>query len=197
MPELVFVIVIIGILSAIAVPRLIASRDDAKYVTIVRNINNVVKEAQSYYIATGILDFGVEPTGNDNAPVRIVHDSANKAYFDARNANIEDLDWNHLPWGGPFKYYPAEGVKYESFRVGNDECFNVSWGLYADPDGTYPFIAVNTDNRENPSSSLCKKVQQFIRERFTKTVQGQLTGVQGVVELSTEDSLYKIGHSSN
>ena len=53
MIELIFVIVIIGILAAIAVPKLAATRDDAKLSTDISNMAICVKEVSSRYVASG------------------------------------------------------------------------------------------------------------------------------------------------
>ena len=53
MIELIFVIVIIGILAAVAVPRLSATRDDAKIVKSVANLRTFVMDVKSYYATNG------------------------------------------------------------------------------------------------------------------------------------------------
>jgi general secretion pathway protein G len=53
MIELVFVIVILGILGAIAIPRLAASRDDAENVVLAQNIMTGAGEIASYAVAMG------------------------------------------------------------------------------------------------------------------------------------------------
>ena len=53
MIELVFVIIVIGILAAIAVPRLNASRQDAEVLAAFQNIQNTIKETQQYFAAHG------------------------------------------------------------------------------------------------------------------------------------------------
>lgn len=53
MIELVFVIVILGILGAIAIPRLTATRDDAQNVVIAQNIMTGAGEIASYAVAMG------------------------------------------------------------------------------------------------------------------------------------------------
>lgn len=53
MIELIFVIVILGILAAVAVPKLAATRDDAKIVGAATNANQMVKDFTSYYTAKG------------------------------------------------------------------------------------------------------------------------------------------------
>ena len=49
MIELIFVIVIIGILAVIAIPKLNATRDDAKGVVELNNIANCIKDIASSY----------------------------------------------------------------------------------------------------------------------------------------------------
>ncbi len=52
MIELIFVIVIIGILAVIAIPKLSATRDDAKMVTELNNITNCVQDIASSYTSS-------------------------------------------------------------------------------------------------------------------------------------------------
>jgi len=53
MVELIFVIVIIGILAAVAVPRLSVTRDDAKIATTVSNLKVLLYDAFSFYASQG------------------------------------------------------------------------------------------------------------------------------------------------
>ncbi len=52
MIELIFVIVIIGILAAIAIPRLSATRDDAKISKAVSNLKTCINDISGTYTAT-------------------------------------------------------------------------------------------------------------------------------------------------
>ncbi len=54
MIELIFVIVIIGILAVIAIPRLNATRDDAKIATALQNVSTCLQDTGSAYTATGV-----------------------------------------------------------------------------------------------------------------------------------------------
>ena len=54
MIELIFVIVIIGILAAIALPRLAAVRDDAALAKDISNMRICIGDAASHYTATGL-----------------------------------------------------------------------------------------------------------------------------------------------
>ena len=53
MPELVFVVVIIGILAAVAIPRLSVTRDDAALAKDVSLMAICIKDANSYTLGTG------------------------------------------------------------------------------------------------------------------------------------------------
>jgi len=53
MIELIFVIVILGILAAVAIPKLAATRDDAVNSKLCANIRTCVTDAGAYYTATG------------------------------------------------------------------------------------------------------------------------------------------------
>jgi len=53
MIELIFVIVILGILAAVAIPKLGATRDDAERVKTLEDIRNASKEIIAFYTARG------------------------------------------------------------------------------------------------------------------------------------------------
>ena len=55
MIELVFVIVILGILASVAIPKLAATRDDAEVMAGVQRINSLVSDVGSYYTAHGVF----------------------------------------------------------------------------------------------------------------------------------------------
>jgi len=57
MIELIFVIVIIGILAAVAIPKLAATRDDAKASTVLNNLSTCINDAGSSYTATGTMNY--------------------------------------------------------------------------------------------------------------------------------------------
>ena len=56
MIELIFVIVILGILASVAMPKLNATRDDAENVKIAASLRNGTNEMITYILATGIVD---------------------------------------------------------------------------------------------------------------------------------------------
>nr|WP_321432402.1 type II secretion system protein [uncultured Campylobacter sp.] len=56
MIELIFVIVILGILASVAIPRLAATREDAEISAAVANLRTLVSDASAYYVAKGSFD---------------------------------------------------------------------------------------------------------------------------------------------
>ena len=72
MIELIFVIVIIGILAAVAIPKLAATRDDAKVSNIVANARTFKGDLAAYYTAQGasVWDNNATNTAASAVPVR-------------------------------------------------------------------------------------------------------------------------------
>lgn len=62
MIELIFVIVILGILAAVAIPRLAATRDDAAVTAAVADVSTLYKDLGTYYTAQGKFDGNVTST---------------------------------------------------------------------------------------------------------------------------------------
>jgi prepilin-type N-terminal cleavage/methylation domain-containing protein len=58
MIELIFVIVIIGILAAVAIPKLAATRDDAQDAKVKANVATCLGDMIASYTATGTVDSG-------------------------------------------------------------------------------------------------------------------------------------------
>ncbi len=53
MIELIFVIVILGILASVAIPRLAATREDAEISAAIANLRTLLSDTTSYYVAKG------------------------------------------------------------------------------------------------------------------------------------------------
>ncbi len=64
MIELVFVIVILGILASVAIPKLAATRDDANIAKSTSEISSLVQDIGSYYTAKGNLENNVSKMTN-------------------------------------------------------------------------------------------------------------------------------------
>ena len=63
MIELIFVIVILGILASVAIPRLAATREDAEISTTIANLRALISEVSSYYVGHGKFTTGTANTG--------------------------------------------------------------------------------------------------------------------------------------
>ncbi|WP_414717480.1 type II secretion system protein [Sulfurovum sp.] len=72
MIELIFVIVIIGILAAVAIPKLAATRDDAKISQIIANTKTAYRDMSSFYTAKGNLYWKDTATVNEVTNVELV-----------------------------------------------------------------------------------------------------------------------------
>ena len=55
MIELIFVIVILGILAAVAIPKLAATRDDAKASTLLTSLGTCINDAGGAYMMEGVF----------------------------------------------------------------------------------------------------------------------------------------------
>ena len=69
MIELIFVIVILGILAAVAIPRLAATRDDAEIAKTATNIQTLVSDLGSYYTSQGKFSTNIADMTNVKTPV--------------------------------------------------------------------------------------------------------------------------------
>ncbi|MFA6144397.1 MAG: prepilin-type N-terminal cleavage/methylation domain-containing protein [Sulfurimonas sp.] len=68
MIELIFVIVILGILAAVAIPKLAATRDDAKASTAATEVAGLLTELGTYYTGHGTL--GAKPSAITNVKLK-------------------------------------------------------------------------------------------------------------------------------
>lgn len=93
MIELIFVIVILGILAAVAIPRLAATRDDAEIVKTANNIRNAVQDVGGYYISQGKFNSNISSMTNVSNPIQIKGETC--AEFTYRDIN-ETLLTMHL-----------------------------------------------------------------------------------------------------
>ena len=82
MIELIFVIVILGILAAVAIPKLAATRDDAKIAAMATNVNQIVSDATAHYTAQGDLNVTTAAQWGD-----ITNVEQNSGDFDFSTAN--------------------------------------------------------------------------------------------------------------
>jgi len=96
MIELIFVIVIIGILASVAIPRLAATRDDAKIATALSETGMILRETTSYYTANGHFD-------------NVASNMSNIADLNKTSGNVDTTG------GATFTYYtPKNGSGVEA-----------------------------------------------------------------------------------
>ena len=104
MIELIFVIVILGILAAVAIPKLMATRTDAKISKMASNIQTAKNEIAAYVTATGKFDANGSKMSNVINEMEIagraVNDTTNKTTTfktEDNSGNLEDcikFDWS-------------------------------------------------------------------------------------------------------
>lgn len=87
MIELIFVIVILGILAAIAIPKLSATRDDAKNARLAQNIMTGAGEIASYATAKGQTESNLSDMSN--AIALLVHSGEGVEESSTRTVNIK------------------------------------------------------------------------------------------------------------
>ena len=100
MIELIFVIVILGILASVAIPRLAATREDAEIATTIANLRTLLSDASSYHVAKGNFD-GTKWKDLTNVPLK--------------TENGADIDATTLAVGNP-----------SYLAVGGGNCLQVS-----------------------------------------------------------------------
>ncbi|MDY5384260.1 MAG: type II secretion system protein [Campylobacter sp.] len=76
MIELIFVIVILGILASVAIPRLAATREDAEISAAVANLRTLVNDATAYYTVKG--EFGTNTKWSEITNVPLTAKEATK-----------------------------------------------------------------------------------------------------------------------
>ena len=86
MIELIFVIVILGILASVAIPRLAATRTDAEISATVANLRTLLNDAASYYAVKG--EFGNTVKWNEITNVPLEHADRPAAVGGADNDGI-------------------------------------------------------------------------------------------------------------
>ena len=80
MIELIFVIVILGILASVAVPRLAGTKADAEESAAVANLRTLISDANTYYVAKGEIPDATTWSEITNVPLK---DAATKKASEA------------------------------------------------------------------------------------------------------------------
>ncbi|MBQ7271832.1 MAG: type II secretion system protein [Campylobacter sp.] len=90
MIELIFVIVILGILAAVAMPRLLATRDDAEVSKAASNIRLAVQDIGGYYVSQGKFNSNISSMTNVSNPIKVKGETC--AEFVYRDINETSLN---------------------------------------------------------------------------------------------------------
>ena len=97
MIELIFVIVILGILAAVAIPKLAATRDDAEIAKTATNIQTLIADLGSYYTSQGEFASGadaVKKMSNVKTPVKAKDDECLKVDLGIGNATDGEIGFD-------------------------------------------------------------------------------------------------------
>ena len=91
MIELIFVIVILGVLASVAIPRLAATRDDAEVAKAATNLTTAVSDLTAYYTAKGHFKSSANATNNMSDFTKFTNALAKdgKLYVKGKKACVE------------------------------------------------------------------------------------------------------------
>jgi len=111
MIELIFVIVILGILAAVAIPKLAATRDDATTAALITQMREGMKEFINYYTARGgEVNFSEIPKHKTSQIV--FNELINKGWVDVKDDNHSVLYSDKANKTVCINYY-TDGVQVE------------------------------------------------------------------------------------
>ena len=84
MIELIFVIVILGILASVAIPRLAATREDAEISAAVANVRTLISDVSAYYTVKGEIPANMKWNEITNVPLTAQNTSLGVTATDGR-----------------------------------------------------------------------------------------------------------------
>ncbi|CZE46671.1 type II secretion system protein [Campylobacter geochelonis] len=160
MIELIFVIVILGILAAVAIPRLAATRDDAEITKTISNASLAIRDFTGYYTAQG--DFNATAANMTNVQLVTAKDTPQD-----KEANAGALTSDESVAGVfvPFKGEPCIGIKI----------LGASAGIV---------VTNNSANINGSAKSACASVagapgiKTLIDSKFTNSAGEEVSGVK-------------------
>ncbi|MDD0856129.1 type II secretion system protein [Campylobacter magnus] len=166
MIELIFVIVILGILASVAIPRLAATRTDAEVATTVANLRTLLNDVASYYAVKG--EFGATVKWNEITNVPLEHAD--------RPATASGAD--------------NDGI----LKVGGENC--IAMKLVDRPaTGTAPAYIVFAKNSTNKNRGVCKEVLEadVVQAYFDSRIEVQglvLNNDKGAIAIGSSTTIY-------
>ena len=168
MIELIFVIVILGILASVAIPRLAATREDAEISAAVANIRTLISDVSAYYTAKGEIPANMKWNEITNVPLTAQNTSLGVTATDGRLkvGNVEDCIL---------------------FRIGGKNT-NGNTNNANNKAQAHIIIA-----KKSTTDALCQQVQNSepLKSYFNSKVTGvTLTNGGGVVAIGSSTSIY-------
>ena len=162
MIELIFVIVILGILASVAVPRLAGTKADAEISAAVANLRTLVNDANVYYVAHGTF---TDATWND-----------------VTNVPIKDNGGLHATTKLVTDTKPA------ALYIGGDMCIEVSLSNgFANLN--IPAYITFTRNPKNKDKGVCKEV--LAAEPIKAYFESEVTkGLRGTTAVGSSKGVY-------
>jgi len=123
MIELIMVIVIIGVLTSVALPRLAMSKDDATVASCLHEYNQFVRELQSAYVATNDLDVWQTKKISELTNIRVGAQSSLNNGLVGGEYTVAHQRWikyicagEHIGWVSP-RLYPATATKPANYQL--------------------------------------------------------------------------------
>ena len=166
MIELIFVIVILGILASVAIPRLAATREDAEISAAVANLRTLVNDATAYYTVKGEFP-----------------------------ANTKWSEITNVPLNMPTNNNDGSATKDGQLKVGDKEdCIKVA--LRDRNHGTTTAPAHIVITKGNNATGVCKQVQDAepLKAYFNSTVtgaNGAAANKTGLIAIGSSTSIYE------
>ena len=169
MIELIFVIVILGILASVAIPRLAATRTDAEISATVANLRTLLNDVASYYTVKG--EFG------------------SVKWKDITNVTLQTKDGNPITASDAAKtdaYLTADGVNCIAIRVA-DKTVNAT--------ATVPAYIIFGKHTNNKKKGVCKEVlaadavKAFVEAQAEGVTTGNRIG-DGAIAIGSSTTIY-------
>ncbi|MDY3246153.1 type II secretion system protein [Campylobacter sp.] len=160
MIELIFVIVILGILASVAIPRLAATREDAEISAAVANLRTLVNDATAYYTVKGSFNTS---TGNTAAKWSEI---TNVPLTSAANTNATDT---------------------AKLKAGGKDCIGVQ--LVNKNNGTPAHILISKESSATGVCAQVQSADP-LKAYFSSTVTGVTGNGKGAIAIGSSTSVY-------
>ena len=175
MIELIFVIVILGILASVAIPRLAGTREDAEISTAVANLRTLLSDAASYYVVKGSFD-GAKWTEITSVPLK-------------KNAAGEAMD--NTVNAGATAGATAAATAY--LKVGDvNDCIGVQIVEKTDTVPAHIKFTLKQDNGATVATGVCGKVlaSKPVAAYVNSTVNNGGTAINNAMAIGSNTSIY-------